>query len=320
MDENIAEITHDGSKVTADLMLNLLNQKYRPGGWAFFCEVPDATGSLARRRIDAVAVSLWSKPGIGHTIAFETKISRSDFKNEIADPTKRKAAIENSNEFYFVCLKGIITPQEVPEDCGLMEVVGDKEKGTLSLRVAKIAQQRASMVYTRGFFASMMRQADGRTLNLDNHPFMRLAGKNHTLEEFEKLVASEVEKRVGEAVAIKTHQVEMQLKFNHEEASKKLVNRLVKIFDIGYQYDQERYIQAIEKEALKRANGGVPQEKIVEIIKRVVGSLYTCSPSPAVHNILMAADSGLEKELYKLKNTPPTVQPAAPTTENDEDC
>lgn len=38
------------------------------------------------------------------------------------DPDKRAAALACSNEFYFVAPKDLIQPEEVPAECGLIEV------------------------------------------------------------------------------------------------------------------------------------------------------------------------------------------------------
>ena len=55
-------------------------------------------------------------------IAFEVKVSRTDFWHEKCRPGKRETAIRLSNEFYFVTPTGLLFDGELPEDCGLIEV------------------------------------------------------------------------------------------------------------------------------------------------------------------------------------------------------
>ena len=55
-------------------------------------------------------------------IAFEIKLSASDFSRELSDPTKRRAALRFSNTFYFVAPEGIINSKKIPAECGLIEV------------------------------------------------------------------------------------------------------------------------------------------------------------------------------------------------------
>jgi hypothetical protein len=55
-------------------------------------------------------------------IGYEVKVSRADFRNEIKKPEKRAYAVAVTHEFYFCAPAGLIRPEEVPEDCGLVEV------------------------------------------------------------------------------------------------------------------------------------------------------------------------------------------------------
>ena len=62
---------------TAELM-KLLRGRHPAHCWAFFENVPNATGYAQRRTADAVAMALW--PSLGLELhGFELKISRGDF-------------------------------------------------------------------------------------------------------------------------------------------------------------------------------------------------------------------------------------------------
>lgn len=57
----------------------------------------------------------WTKPGY---IGYEIKVSRSDFLSD----TKWPAYLPSCNELWFVCPSGLIRPDEVPEQVGLLWV------------------------------------------------------------------------------------------------------------------------------------------------------------------------------------------------------
>lgn len=72
------------------------------------------------RRIDFMVVD--SAPSRGNrVIAFEVKISRVDFRRDIANQAKQRGAKLYSNEFYYAAPAGVIPQDEVPDWAGLME-------------------------------------------------------------------------------------------------------------------------------------------------------------------------------------------------------
>lgn len=60
--------------------------------------------------IDLLAWSAW---GRGQRIGYEVKISRSDYRRELLDPTKRDPAKAKVHEFYFAVPKGLLTKDEL---------------------------------------------------------------------------------------------------------------------------------------------------------------------------------------------------------------
>lgn len=61
--------------------------------------------------------------GVHHPwIGYEIKVSRSDFRAEMRKPHKRAWGVAITNEFYFAVPAGLVTPDEVPADCGLLYV------------------------------------------------------------------------------------------------------------------------------------------------------------------------------------------------------
>ena len=155
----------------ADKIIEALRNRYGPvqsqgrtvPRWAFFEEVKLSVGwagaqGMARNgdhRVDAWAMDTWASSKF-NKVAFEVKVSRSDFKRELAQPKKRLGAMAVSNQFYFVVPAALVEPSEVPEDCGLLWVdVNGK------VHEQKKAPLRSSNPLPAGFMAMILRRAAG---------------------------------------------------------------------------------------------------------------------------------------------------------------
>lgn len=78
-------------------------------------------GKAASRQVDLFAINCF--PSKGHpTIAYEIKVSRADFKRDVAKPDKQRGARLYANEFYYVAPAGILTKEDVPLWAGLIEI------------------------------------------------------------------------------------------------------------------------------------------------------------------------------------------------------
>jgi hypothetical protein len=105
-------------------------------------------------RLDAFHMAVEPSKGLKRT-AYEVKVSRSDFQREIRDPRKRRAALRVSNQFYFITPPGLVRPEEVPLECGLLEI-GEEGKLPLIERVA--APFRDGQPASWHFFAAFARR------------------------------------------------------------------------------------------------------------------------------------------------------------------
>jgi hypothetical protein len=91
--------------------------------WIFLRELRIGLGHRghAMQRLDAFALNclphLASK-----RVCYELKTSRADFLSEVKRPLKRRIGMRYSNEFFFVTPDQLLTVDEVPVDCGLIEV------------------------------------------------------------------------------------------------------------------------------------------------------------------------------------------------------
>jgi hypothetical protein len=147
--------------VTAAQILEALRRRHPPERypykWAFFSELRCGTGYTGRadveQRLDAFAVNLWPSERY-ERIAYEVKVSRSDFQAEVKHPLKRRRALLLSNLFYFATPKGLLKPKEIPPEAGLIEV---DEAGECHITVP--SPWRDTPPPTWAFLASVARQA-----------------------------------------------------------------------------------------------------------------------------------------------------------------
>ncbi len=116
---------------TAEIIQTLAGYHNSPE-WAFLPELRLGTGYTCRvsgrrvlseveARVDAFAINAYPSKRC-QRVAYEIKISRSDFTREICQPLKRRPALLLTNQFYFVTPAGLLKPEEIPQECGLMEI------------------------------------------------------------------------------------------------------------------------------------------------------------------------------------------------------
>ena len=135
----------------------LLRQRYSNPAWAFCFEVPDGTSDNKRRTIDALAMGCWRSEGI-HLHGFEIKHSRSDWLKELDSPDKQMTWMPYLHRFWIVAVKGIVKPEELPAEWGLMENRGS------GLKVSSAASLMKPKDIPHKMLAAIMR----RILNASN--------------------------------------------------------------------------------------------------------------------------------------------------------
>jgi len=91
--------------------------------WVFFRELRVGTGRSRHslQRLDAFALNCFPHFGMKR-VCYEVKGSRADFLCEMKQPLKRRIGMHFSNEFFFVTPAGMLALDEVPTECGLIEV------------------------------------------------------------------------------------------------------------------------------------------------------------------------------------------------------
>jgi len=172
-----------------------LRNRHSGESWAYFNELRTRTGYSGHvGYIDAYAVGLWNNNRA--FISYEIKVSRSDFKSDIDSFNKKQAeAIRNSTQFFYVCPQGLISSNEVPEICGLIEV---NAGGPRVVKVAPIRQLKDGCIDIE-FNRSLMRAMASTVPPKSN--LWKYAGKEMTEEDILSLSKSkhkeDEEKRVN---------------------------------------------------------------------------------------------------------------------------
>jgi len=189
-------------EVTTARIARLLHARHEPPEWACFQEFTTMTGGGFRRSggyrtvrfVDFLAVNLWPSKGISKSprvVAYEIKVSRSDFFREIQDPSKRAQAMAMSSEFVFAVPSGLVKKDEVPEGCGLLYAT------TAGLRQMKAPRQKKPDDWDWNLICSLARRvADERPK--DSLAAWRVAGRELTYEELVQLAISSYKRDVGE--------------------------------------------------------------------------------------------------------------------------
>lgn len=153
--------------------------------WALFFELRNGTGfSRSDRYLDAMAMDTWPSSGLLR-VAYEIKISRSDFLRELAQPEKRAWGVEVSNQFWFVCAPDVAKAEEIPDGCGLLVAT----KGGEKLRAVKQAQQRNARDLDMLEVAAILRAADTSV----SHRSLRWKYANQIIDEkkLDEIIAAE---------------------------------------------------------------------------------------------------------------------------------
>ncbi len=131
-----------------------LNNKGYQGApvWVYFSELRDER--YASRRVDFWAMACWKSLNY-RRISYEIKISRGDFLHELKHPEKRAFALEISQQYYFVTPPNLVELDELPEECGLIEL---SEKGRLITKKKAPIRLNNDFEFTWEFAASLGRQ------------------------------------------------------------------------------------------------------------------------------------------------------------------
>lgn len=190
------------ARITATEICAAMSKKWCQPEWAIMWEVADATGGNARRRADAIMMSLWPSRGL-ELHGVEIKISRADWRREALDPTKAESIAKFCDRWYVHTSPGIITDlSEVPPAWGVREWNGK------AWRTVKEAEKTEAAPLTRAFLAAMLRRAD-ETMRLLSKEGEREA-REAVAKERRSLEAS-ITARVTQGVEMRTREYKARL-------------------------------------------------------------------------------------------------------------
>lgn len=140
---------------TGEVMALLRAQYPAERGWAFFEEARNSPGFPRQvRSADGIALGLWPSLGL-ELLGFEVKVSRSDWRRELKDPSKAGEFQKWCDRWWVVAPAGIVERAELPPTWGLLEV---PEKGRKRLVVSVPAPKLEAQPLDRRFVAALVRQ------------------------------------------------------------------------------------------------------------------------------------------------------------------
>lgn len=183
-------------KWTESALLDLLRKRHAGRGgngpeWAYLEHVRDAAGFDATRTIDALALHLW--PSRGHEMhAFEVKVSRSDWRRELANPAKADGWCRLVDRFWIVAPRGVVPHEEVPASWGLLETRGTT--GLVATVPAPLLCTKAARpLIGRGLLACMLRAAGAGLASTPDEEALKAAeerGREQGRQSAENEIAS----------------------------------------------------------------------------------------------------------------------------------
>lgn len=95
---------------------------FAPPAYVWLAQVRNGTGCSRQktRTADAIGVSVWPSRGL-YMMGVEIKVSRSDWRKELADGSKAEAIAKYCRYWYVAAPKDVVPAGEVPENWGLIE-------------------------------------------------------------------------------------------------------------------------------------------------------------------------------------------------------
>lgn len=145
--------------------------------WSSFRELAVLTGT---RRLDFWTMAAYSAHAY-RAVVYEVKATRSDFLNELKHPEKRIPAEECAHECWFAVPAGIVKPEEIPANWGLMVL----SEG-MRFRRVKHATQREIGPLPHYLTSAVARRGVERSKPIDRK-LWRVAGRDLTDEDVIKL-------------------------------------------------------------------------------------------------------------------------------------
>jgi hypothetical protein len=131
----------------------LIRQRFTGQASAVFFEVADATGFNGTGWADAISMSLWPSHGL-ELQGFEIKVSRGDWKRELANPLKAEKFALRCDRWWLVSAQCVVEDEdEIPANWGWMLATPD------GLQIKRKAAKNEPLPLDRDFLAALLRSA-----------------------------------------------------------------------------------------------------------------------------------------------------------------
>jgi len=172
--------------ICADDIKSMIRDRHPLPEWACFDELRNGTGLSFDRAIDVAAFNVWPSKG-KQRVAYEVKVSRSDFLHELAVPQKREWVEKCFQETFFACTPGVCKPEEIPEGWGLLVVTkaGDK------LRKVVVPKYRDILDPDYWLWMSILRESC-REQNMRAERRYNFEGKTLTADEVAEIISDRI--------------------------------------------------------------------------------------------------------------------------------
>lgn len=179
--------------ISADSICGLLRGRFKAGQCVCASEVGNATG-WANRHVDFMAFHCWDSDNY-MIEAFEIKISKSDLKRELEDPSKHNVFFDDIDMFWIVAPDFVLDNLDIiPPKWGVMKVYYLETEGKLALKVVRkpVAlhdEQMRKRRIGRPFAASLCRAIEEQSET------------KRTLYEKQKKLEDEIRQKVEREIA-----------------------------------------------------------------------------------------------------------------------
>lgn len=253
------------NRVRADMIKLALSKRHTRD--SFFTEVKNGPTHTSHELLimDAVAFKKsWANPCI---MGYEIKVSRSDFLGD----EKWRGYLQYCNQFSFVCPRGMIEPDELPDDIGLIYYNPDKE----TLYTRRKATHR-EIDPPLGMMMYLIMRWDGQ-----KHPFFTTER-----EYFEALRADKKDrKELGRFVAKET-----------QEYIRELVDQIREYKYTKYSYERDMEVMDKLRELVKPFLANPRYQNKWDVLHAVEKILKTGMPPDVAGHVL-----AMERELDAIK-------------------
>ncbi len=243
-------------KVRADQILRQIAKRHMED--AFFTEVKNGPTHYSSNllRLDGLAIKKsWAHPCL---TGYEIKVSRSDFVSD----NKWPAYLNLCHCFYFACPIGLIKPDELPNEVGLIYYNHEKDR---------LITKRKALVRPIEIPWEMLYYVIMTRLDNDRHPFF--SNTREFLEawvkdkEDRKYLGYEVSNKMTATIdelSKKVRDLELQLKCRDEE-----INLFNKIKQIMEQHGLSTSYWRIEEDLRAALGSGGMPPRAVEILQNI---------------------------------------------------